>query len=294
MRNTIRLKILAMTTLLLVMFGVTTGLSSYLVKLVVEEIDAIAEYQMPLAAQVSELDVLTYEYELRLRRLLAHAPIEAEKVAEFKTTHSEIKETALKNIALAHTLLEAGVVDTRNDLSDRLALAQIQGSFSFLEKRLAPFLDSGDQVLSAIDAGDITLANKLITNFSAYEDVFGVEIAGVRKTLEQLTLDSVTETKLNQTEILTMSIALFLISAIIGLSLFLILTGRLQRSFAQLLDGTRAVEAGNLDTKLPITSKDEIGQLAHAFNHMVAELNEKERVKHTFGQYIDPRIVRSL
>lgn len=294
MRHTIRLKILAMATLLLIVFAFTTGLSTYLVKLVVEEIDGIAEYHIPLAAQVSDLDVLTYEYELELRRLVAQDSINIEKVAELRAAHGEIKQTVLSDIEATHSLLKAGVVDTRNDLSDRLALAQIQGSFSFLEKRLAPFLATGDQVLTAVEAGDTALTNRLLSDFAAYEGVFGTEIAGVRKTLEQLTFDSVSETKNNQIEILTVNIALFAVSAIIGLSLFLILTGRLQRSFVQLLDGTNAVETGNLDVELPVTSKDELGQLAHAFNHMVAELNEKERVKDTFGQYIDPRIVSKL
>jgi adenylate cyclase len=294
MRHTIRLKILAMATLLLIVFAFTTGLSTYLVKLVVEEIDGIAEYHIPLAAQVSDLDVLTYEYELELRRLVAQDSINIEKVAELRAAHGEIKQTVLSDIEATHSLLKAGVVDTRNDLSDRLSLAQIQGSFSFLEKRLAPFLATGDQVLTAVEAGDTALTNRLLSDFAAYEGVFGTEIAGVRKTLEQLTFDSVSETKNNQIEILTVNIALFAVSAIIGLSLFLILTGRLQRSFVQLLDGTNAVETGNLDVELPVTSKDEIGQLAHAFNHMVAELNEKERVKDTFGQYIDPRIVSKL
>lgn len=294
MRNSVRLKILAMATLLLVVFAFTTGLSTYLVKLVVEEIDGIAEYHMPLAAQVSDFDVLTYEYELELRRLVAQDPVDIEKVAELRSTHSDIKQNVLRDIEATHRLLKEGVVDTRNDLSDRLALAELQGSFGFLEKRLQPFLETGDKVLSAVEAGDMALANKLISGFAAYEEVFGTEIAGVRKTLEQLTLDSVSETKANQIEILSVNIALFIASAIIGLSLFLVLTGRLQRSFVQLLDGTNAVETGNLDIELPVTSKDEIGQLAHAFNHMVGELNEKERVKHTFGQYIDPRIVSQL
>ena len=276
MRKTIRLKILAMATLLLVVFAFTTGLSTYLVKLVVEEIDGIAEYHMPLSAQVSDFDVLTYEYELELRRFVAQDPVNLEKVAKLKAAHSEIKKAVLRDIEATHNLLEAGVVDTRNDLSDRLALAQIRGSFSFLEQRLAPFLATGDQVLMAVEAGDMALANRLLSDFAAYEDFFGTEVAGVRQTLQQLTLDSVSETKNNQIEILTVNIILFAISAIIGLSLFLILTGRLQRSFAQLLDGTYAVETGNLDIELPVTSKDEIGQLSHAFNHMVAQIKEKE------------------
>jgi adenylate cyclase len=45
---------------------------------------------------------------------------------------------------------------------------------------------------------------------------------------------------------------------------------------------------------LPVNSRDEIGQLTHSFNQMVGQLKEKERVKDTFGKYLDPRIVSRL
>ena len=45
---------------------------------------------------------------------------------------------------------------------------------------------------------------------------------------------------------------------------------------------------------MPVTSKDEIGQLAEAFNHMAEELRTKERIKDTFGKYLDPRVVARL
>jgi adenylate cyclase len=295
MRNTIRQKILTMATLLLIVFAFTTGLSTYLVNQVVEEIEAITEYHIPLEAQIADLDVLAFEYELDLRRLLTQDPINIERVAKLSLVHREIRKAVVGDIEATQALLQAGVVDTRNDLSDRLALAQVQGSFSFLEKRAAHFLETGDKVLTGIEAGDFALAEKQIGEFDAYEGgFFGTEIAKIRKTLEQLTFDSVIETKNNQVQILSVNIALFAASATIGLSLFLVLTGRLQRSFAQLLDGTNAVKTGDLAIELPVNSKDEIGQLAKAFNHMVIELNLKEQVKDTFGQYIDPRIVSRL
>jgi adenylate cyclase len=61
-----------------------------------------------------------------------------------------------------------------------------------------------------------------------------------------------------------------------------------------LLAGTKQVESGRLDVKLLVNSQDEIGQLTHSFNQMVGQLNEKERVKDTFGKYLDPRIVSRL
>ena len=66
------------------------------------------------------------------------------------------------------------------------------------------------------------------------------------------------------------------------------------RPVRRLLEGTRAVEAGNLDGTLVATSQDEIGQLTAAFNRMVEQLRLKERLRETFGRYIDPRVVEGL
>ena len=45
---------------------------------------------------------------------------------------------------------------------------------------------------------------------------------------------------------------------------------------------------------MPVTSKDEIGHLTTAFNQMVEQLRLKERMRETFGKYVDPRIVEGL
>ena len=54
------------------------------------------------------------------------------------------------------------------------------------------------------------------------------------------------------------------------------------------------MEAGALDTVVPVTSGDEIGVLTTAFNHMIVQLRVKERIRETFGKYMDPRIVEGL
>jgi len=43
-----------------------------------------------------------------------------------------------------------------------------------------------------------------------------------------------------------------------------------------------------------VTTGDEIGQLATAFNRMVVQLRDNQRVRETFGKYIDPRVVEGL
>jgi nitrogen fixation/metabolism regulation signal transduction histidine kinase len=83
-------------------------------------------------------------------------------------------------------------------------------------------------------------------------------------------------------------------ASILGLIFAALITRTLVKPVKQLLQGTRAVEQGDLSVHIHITSTDEIAVLAKSFNHMVAELKQKELIKETFGKYVDPRIVKSL
>ena len=85
-----------------------------------------------------------------------------------------------------------------------------------------------------------------------------------------------------------------LLAAIVGLIFANLVSGGIIRSVRQLLEGTRAVEAGQLDQSIDVKTSDEIGQLAAAFNRMVVQLRDNQRIKETFGKYIDPRIVEGL
>jgi adenylate cyclase len=84
------------------------------------------------------------------------------------------------------------------------------------------------------------------------------------------------------------------IAATLGLLATGVMTVSLVGPVRRLLAGTRAVEAGALDTVIPVTSRDEIGTLTTAFNEMVVQLRVKERIRETFGKYMDPRIVEGL
>ena len=56
----------------------------------------------------------------------------------------------------------------------------------------------------------------------------------------------------------------------------------------------RDVQGGNLNIELPVSSSDEVGRLTDSFNFFVKELRSKERLKQTFGKYIDPRILEHV
>jgi signal transduction histidine kinase/DNA-binding response OmpR family regulator len=67
--------------------------------------------------------------------------------------------------------------------------------------------------------------------------------------------------------LLTMGVFFFL--ALLSIAL---LSRRLTRPIAALVEGTRAVASGDLNVTIPVTSRDEVGLLARSFNQMTSEL----------------------
>ena len=84
-------------------------------------------------------------------------------------------------------------------------------------------------------------------------------------------------------------------AGLVGLMLAWLISRGLTRPIIRLQAGARAVGAGLLeDAHVLVTSRDEVGDVTHAFNTMIVDLREKERIKETFGQYVDPRVVADL
>jgi class 3 adenylate cyclase len=97
-----------------------------------------------------------------------------------------------------------------------------------------------------------------------------------------------------QHQVMLISVALTVLAAILGLVFAALVSAGVTRPVRRLLEGAKAVEAGNLEGTLVATSRDEIGHLTIAFNQMVEQLRLKERLRETFGKYVDPRVVEGL
>ncbi len=83
------------------------------------------------------------------------------------------------------------------------------------------------------------------------------------------------------------ALAIFLLMVYLGVVLLAALQiFAITRSTARLTKGTRQVEAGDLDVRIPVKRRDQLGDLAVSFNRMtssvkgmLAEVEEKERLK---------------
>jgi adenylate cyclase len=62
----------------------------------------------------------------------------------------------------------------------------------------------------------------------------------------------------------------------------------------QVMDAMRQVHRGNLDTRVELSSSDEIGVLADTYNFMVRGLREREQLKDAFSRYVSTKVYERI
>jgi adenylate cyclase len=292
---TVRAKILILCGSLLLLFAIVLVGSVMLQKHSSDKVAAIVDFHLPLAEAISDLDVATGEYELIIRRFLRKGsdvittPTEADRLALDKA-----KARITTDFERANAILDRALFDPRIDRNDQLALARVQRSLAYLRRLREPFIAVGEKILAIHAAGRLEEARALSFQFEKFEQAFGPDLAGLRGELSALAKSSTKSIYEQEMRILRLNIALFAVAVVLGLGLSAAGAKRMVRSLWRLVDGAKAIEAGNLAVTVPVMSRDEIGQLTQAFNRMAEELRTKERIKDTFGKYVDPRIVARL
>src|SRR5205085_1693751 len=81
-----------------------------------------------------------------------------------------------------------------------------------------------------------------------------------------------------------------LFCAIIAVNAALWLTRRLSRPVEQLVAGTQRIAQGDFSQPIRVDRRDELGALARSFNLMSEGLAQRDVIKDSLGQFVDPRI----
>ncbi|MFN8113149.1 MAG: adenylate/guanylate cyclase domain-containing protein [Solirubrobacterales bacterium] len=84
------------------------------------------------------------------------------------------------------------------------------------------------------------------------------------------------------------------VATTISLELTILLSRSILGPLADLKRATDAVAEGDFEVAVPITTADEIGELAASFNQMVDGLRERERIRDAFGTYLDQDVAEHI
>ena len=279
---------------LLALFAVALAVTLYFVKDSGEEVRGIAEYHIPIMANVNALDVYTYELELMAHDMSEQLRVmEPERIQHHLARSKQLEEIVQRLFTEAIDLCDKGSNDRRNDIEDRLVMAKLLGSLKNLNEQTMGFVRTAMQTIDLGSKGKSAEARASLLKMEEYSNLDPI-YEMTRKAANRLILDSASETAANIFTIIWTNLAIFSFAGFLGLIVFLVITGRLQTAFHRLTVAFRKTADGELTDPLPITSKDEIGELTDSFNHMVEQLKSKEKLREAFGQFLDPRIVANV
>jgi adenylate cyclase len=278
---------------LLLLFAAALAITLYMVKDSDDEVSGILEYHLPILTKLNSLDVVTYEIEVIAHRLIDEIKPSQKRIEEIHARNKKCRQEITSIFDETKRLSEAGSKDARNDLEDRLEMARMVGEIDSLKSEVDRFSEAATLPVVLMTQGKYVEAQKAIGNLHDYEYLDQI-ITSVRKKSNQLAIGSLLETRGNISSIIWTNVLLFLSASVLGLFVFLMITGRLQAAFRRLTSAFHETADGKYSDPLPINSGDEIGELTSSFNTMVDQLKSKEKLREAFGQFLDPRIVANV
>ncbi len=294
-RSSVRIKILGIAVTLIALMIVTAVLSLSMASRVGHQLQQLSDSYVPAYGHLARANIFSLERAIQVRKMViaktANPPdfiryAESQTVAENKLAEINREERA------AQALLTSLAEDST--FGDRIALTRILTLQESLADNRRLIGESTLRLLAALDTGDAVKIGDALDRVEELRDELTRKMSEVRTEMQTLVHASTAATLRRQEEVRNVALALTALAAVLGLGFAFLVSGGVMRPVRRLVAGARAVEAGRLDDTLPVTSKDEIGQLTGVFNRMVEQLRLKERIRETFGKYIDPQVVEGL
>lgn len=296
-RQSIRRRVVAIAVGLIVLMVVTSVLSMVMVGRVGRLLDELTTRYTPVNTHLTRINVLSFERALALRRMVIAKMQDPPDEIGYKTRKQlyDAKDSEVDSEAQAARKLINAIIEDTSTPSDNAALARIESRIDSLMSESRRYLkQETGELLSVLEARDFAAVRRSLARVDTLRDELDDKIDAVRGEMIKVSYGAIAKIRSEQTQAVLISMIVTVLAAIVGLVFANLVSGGISRPVRKLLEGTRAVEAGHLDQSIDVTTGDEIGQLAAAFNRMVLQLRDNERIRETFGKYIDPRVVEGL
>jgi class 3 adenylate cyclase len=295
--QSIRRKIVGIALGLVVLMIATSILSTLMANRVGHLLGELTNKYLPAYGDLARAHVRSLEGALALRQMVIakmQTPPDdvafAQRMQIYRTKDAEVAEEAE-----AARKLIGSIIEDASTPSDNVALAIIDGRIEAAVTDVRRLLtEEHRQLISQLEAHDFPEVQRSLQRTDALRDQFNQRIDEIRAGMLAQVHASAATVMVNQQRAIWVTVIVTAIAAILGLLFAGLVGAGITRPVRLLLQGTREVEAGQLDRSIDVVTRDEIGQLTAAFNRMIGQLRQKEQMRRTFGRYIDPRVAEGL
>jgi methyl-accepting chemotaxis protein len=275
----IRTKILGAVVLLLLLMTVSAGFGILKMNHVGNELDSIANQDIPLTEAITEITVNQLEQAIWFERFLRFGEVLAEKQyaaeglkhAEKKVQeHSRlVEESKNQALDLVHHALQAAHAE-----EDRTEFEKVDTQLKTIAKHHEEYEHHVQQAFSLIHQGKIDAAEQLAVKIEAEEEELDHELEALLKEIESFTALSAKKAEADEhaalTGMSTITVAALAIGLVMGFFISRSITSPINKAVARLKD--IAEGEGDLTKRLEADSRDELGEMATWFNTFLHNL----------------------
>jgi class 3 adenylate cyclase len=296
-RNSIKQKIVGIAAGLIVLAVITSVLSIVMATRIAHLLDELTHRYVPAYGNLARSDIRSLERALALRQMIIakmeNPPNDASYAEHLKIYQALDPE--INREALAARKFIAEIIEDAATPSDNAALGRLDDRIDNAVTDLRQRLNEHDaHLLQQLDAHDFAGARETLERADTLRAEFDRRIDGIRADMLRQVQSSAVNVIHEQRQTILISGIATVIAAVLGFVFATMVGSGITRPVMRLLEGTREVEAGRLDQSIQVTTRDEIGELSAAFNRMIERLRQNQRVRETFGRYVDPRIADDL
>jgi len=296
-RLSIRRKIMGIAVTLIALMAITAVLTVVLVMQVGTRIEELTYSYMPAYGDLARANIRSLERALSVRRIIIEklqSPADNGQYTALRNRYDALGGLVELEILAARSLIH-GLIEKGPAFGDTATLSQFESRIDAINDDSRRRLNAeNDRLLKVLDAGDTKALIEEMERIDELRDELNRKLDSVRADMLALLRKDANMTVVKQHQVMLISVALTGLAAVLGLVFAALVSAGVTRPVRRLLEGAKEVEAGHLDGTLVATSRDEIGHLTTAFNQMVEQLRLKERLRETFGKYVDPRVVEGL
>jgi len=296
-RKSIKQKIVGIAAGLIVLAVITSALSMVMAARVGHLLDELTGRYVPAYGDLARADIRSVERSLAMRQMviakMQTPPDEASYAAHLK--EYQALDGDVEREGEAARKQNAAIIEDTSTPSDNAALGRlddrIENTMSDLRRRLG---EQNVLLLQQVDGGKFDDAWKTLAHIDTLRAEFNQKIDAIRGDMLKQVHASAAVVLGEQRQAIWISAIVTGLAAVLGFVFAMMVGSCITGPVLRLLEGTREIEAGRLDRSINVTTGDEIGQLSEAFNRMIERLRQNQRVRETFGRYIDPRIADGL
>lgn len=259
-----------------------------------EHVDRVIERYLASYGAITQLNVHSLQQAVQLRNFIIFAgkkDVESTDLTVYRKRIEELSALFKEELSTIRSLIEKELGEST--FSEVTTLARIDERLKEIESQQQQYEERIANILTSRDLGH-EIGATVLADHSAWRERFSRYINdtnGMMFTAAKLAGEHAIQ---EQERIRTISLVLLVLTSLLAAGASIFLSRQLAHPVKRLLEGTQSVVDGNLELRIPVTTSDEIGRLTSAFNQMVEGLTHGKQARETFGQYVDPRIVRAL